>query len=153
MFETRNQKLATILEAMPASVDVPPSALKTLRGSRHQTEIALKSGVSQAHISELETGKKWLTPRVSAKLAPVLGCETEELLATERVSALKRMADGGHLDPDRLVVTIMDLAFVLPDARVSDDLIDSMLAVLNQALVTYEGEEGRTPRDAWRPVT
>jgi transcriptional regulator with XRE-family HTH domain len=94
MFETGNYKLAAILEAVPALVNVPTSALKTLREGRHQTEIALQSGVSQAHISELESGKKSLTPAVAAKLAPVFACEAGELLVAERVCSLKRLVYG-----------------------------------------------------------
>ena len=78
MQKTERQKLAAVLKAVSVSVDVPTSALKALRGSRRQADIALKRRVSQVHISELEVGKKSLTPRVSAKLVPVLGSEAKE---------------------------------------------------------------------------
>jgi transcriptional regulator with XRE-family HTH domain len=143
---TKAQKLVEILETVDDSVDVPTSALKSLRGSRHQLEIARASGVSQGHISEIEAGKKALTPAVAAKLAPTLGCTPDALMTAHRVASLQKMALKGVLDPEPLFRAVQDLAWSLPDSDLSDSLIEVLLGVLKEAMEHYDEHERAVAR-------
>ncbi|MDP9476314.1 MAG: helix-turn-helix domain-containing protein [Actinomycetota bacterium] len=141
MFRSRAERLAEVLEAAP-DAEVPTSAIRDLRGDRPQSEVALKSGVSQAMISELEAGRKQLTPGTAARLAPALGVTPAELELAEQVSTLQRLAIKGTMDPARILDAIQEIAFSLPDDEVSDRLVDALLAVLRQALAAHEENEG-----------
>ncbi len=141
MFRSRAERLAEVLEAAP-DAEVPTSAIRDLRGKRPQSQIALKSGVSQAMISELEAGRKQLTPGTAKKLAPALGVSAAELEIAEQVSTLQRLATKGALDPRQILAAIEEIAFSLPDDEVSDRLVDALLAVMKQALAAHEKNEG-----------
>lgn len=49
-----------------------------------QGELAEKMGMSQAHLSNIEKGKRSLTVEVMAAFASVLGCEMVDLLPPSR---------------------------------------------------------------------
>lgn len=49
-----------------------------------QGELAEKMGMSQAHLSNIEKGKRSLTVEVMAAFAGVLGCEMADLLPPAR---------------------------------------------------------------------
>lgn len=139
--KTKAQRLAEILE-QPYEMGAPPeSAIRDLRGRRGQAEVAMKSGLSQQMISELERGTRHLTPEVAQKLAPALGVTASDLQTAEQASTLQRMALKGQLDPQRLLEAIQELAYSLPDSEVSDNLVDSLLEVLRKALETYDEQE------------
>lgn len=151
MFRTKAQRLAEILEATP-ELEVPVSAIRHMRGDRPQTQISTKTGLSQGYISDLESGKKALTPETAARLAPTLGVTPGELEFAEQVSTLQRLAVKGRLDPTRLLDAIQELAVSLPDGEVSDDLVDALLTVLKKALTTYE-KNGVATKSARREGT
>jgi transcriptional regulator with XRE-family HTH domain len=139
MFSTKAETLLELVnEPACGNVSVPPSALKVLRGTRRQEEVARAAGISQPYISELETGAKPLTPRMAQRLAPVLGCSASELETAERIASLKRMADGGRLDPEPLFRAIKALNDELPEDETGDALIDALLQVLGKALETHK---------------
>lgn len=50
-----------------------------------QGELAQKMGMSQAHLSNIEKGKRSLTVEVLAAFAGVLGCEMADLLPPPRL--------------------------------------------------------------------
>lgn len=142
--KTKAEKLAELLDQPPRLDErVPVSAVKTLREGqgRHQMDVARISGVSQGYISEVESGKKSLSPEMAAKLGPALGVTADQLQVAEQVGTLQRLAVKGKLAPDRLLETILELAHVLPDGQVSDDLVDAFLRVLKKALTTFEQQE------------
>ncbi len=139
-FTTKSQKLAELLEAVELPPGTPESALKTMREQtgKHQLRLANEAGVSQGYLSEVESGKKPLTPAVAEKVAPVLGVTAAELEAAEQMSLLHRMALKGAVDPQRLLDAVTDLSSSLPDGEVSDALVDALLGVLKMALSTYD---------------
>ena len=143
----RADLLAKIIEA-PGGVaegGVPSSAIRSLRGSRSQYDVALKASITQAQLSRLESGDRPLTQKTAKTLAPVLGVSVKELMVSEQISAAQRLAARGKLDPRLLLDTVMEVANTMPDSKVADDLIDAMIAVLKQAMDTYQQTGGATP--------
>jgi transcriptional regulator, XRE family len=63
--------------------------LKQLREAKNmtQTELSVRSGVSQTYISDLEAGKKQPTIPIVKKLAAALGVSVSELLGEEDLSS------------------------------------------------------------------
>lgn len=61
----------------------PGAALRRLRESRglNGKTLAIEAGMSQGHLSELETGKRQLTEALTARLATALGMTPDEFLA------------------------------------------------------------------------
>lgn len=59
----------------------PQSPLRALRRSKNlsQREVAAAAGISQAHLSYVETGHSKLTPWVRRALAGALGADPEAL--------------------------------------------------------------------------
>jgi transcriptional regulator with XRE-family HTH domain len=47
---------------------------------RDQTDVATEVGITQSYLSELERGTRNPSPPVLARLAEVLGCNTEDLM-------------------------------------------------------------------------
>lgn len=143
--KTRAQKLLDLIEDVPddADANLPTSAIRSLRGSRKQVDIATKAKISQAHLSHLEAGQKSLTDEVAARLAPALGVTADQLTLAEQVGTLKRAAMKGGVDPTRLLEAIMELSWSLPDSEVSDQLVEALLAVLKKAMTKYD----KTPPD------
>ncbi len=138
---TKAQRVAEILEEVPDLPGAPDNLLRHLRGQSHQTEIAAKGLISQGYYSELESGKKPLTPAVAERLAPVLGVTASELIVSGQLVSLKAMADRGGLEPQRMLDAIQELSWSLPEGQVSDDLVEALLAVLKRALETYDAHE------------
>ncbi|MDR2135819.1 MAG: helix-turn-helix transcriptional regulator [Treponema sp.] len=60
--------------------------LKRYRGYRKfsQAELAEKLDISIPFLSDIENGKKWVSPRTLAKMADVLGVDAYELLKPEK---------------------------------------------------------------------
>lgn len=68
------------------------SVIKERRGTRSQVQVAQAAGVSQAFLSELENGRKTLTPDTAEKLAPAQ-LLLDEQLATDRNKQNPRRED------------------------------------------------------------
>ncbi len=139
MFRTKTQQLAEMLEGVtpPAEGAFPPSALKSLRGSRPQATVAAKAGITQAALSRLEAGERTLNPEAAKKLGPALGVSPTDLLAADQVARLHHMSIKGQLDPRTLLAAIEELAWTLPAEEVGEDLVDAMLGILKRAIETY----------------
>lgn len=45
-----------------------------------QSEVAARAGIHQAHLSDLELGKRGTTVKTAEKLAEALGCTVEDLM-------------------------------------------------------------------------
>jgi transcriptional regulator with XRE-family HTH domain len=57
------------------------------RSSLSQMSLALKAGLTQNFIADIENGKKWLSPRTLAKLSKALQAEPHEFFAPELTMA------------------------------------------------------------------
>lgn len=128
------RKLRAFLEG------VPMSAVRDLRGKRPQTVIAAKSGFSQALISDIEKGRKKLTPEVAESLGPALGVDPDELLAAERIGELKRAATEGKIDAHQLLDAILELDAAVPEGRYADELIGELVETFEEVVSTYQEE-------------
>lgn len=95
--------------------------------------MASMSQVSQGYISEVESGKKRLSPAAAEKIAPVLGLEPGKLLTGVRTGALKGiLEDGGESGP--LVKEILEV-MMLVEAHMADNKLRRLLtATLLDAL-------------------
>lgn len=124
-----------------SGVEIPENAVRDLRGKRHQSEVAIKSGLSQQMISEIERGTRHLTPEVAQKLAPALGVDSQQLLLAHQIGVLNKAALKGAVDPNRLVEAVMALAETLPDDDISDQLVDALVEVLRKAVENYNAEK------------
>ena len=65
---------------------IPTSPIRARRGRRSQVEIAQMAGISQGFVSDLESGKKRLTPEVARRLAPALGTTADQLVVAEHLA-------------------------------------------------------------------
>jgi transcriptional regulator with XRE-family HTH domain len=127
-------------EALPMPPDEPAweaqpilaSALKESRGDRSQSEVAQAAGISQGFLSELERGRKRLTPGTAGKLAPVLGIMPDQLIVAEHWVKLQRAAREGGADPKSMLAATKTLAEMLPSGRVGDDLVDALVAIVRE---------------------
>ncbi len=140
--KTKAQLLADLLEnALSAAGKVPESSIKSLRGGRPQAEIAAKSGVGQAYLSQLEAGKRDLTPEMAMRLAPSLGVSGTELWTSEQISMLRRASLKGEISPHMLLEAILELAKSTPDSELGDSLMEALMAVLREALEKVDVED------------
>ena len=76
-----------VSDEMPETVTAQIGRIIMLRRAAMgmlQGELAEKMGMSQAHLSNLEKGKRSLTVEVMAAFAGVLGCEMADLLPPSR---------------------------------------------------------------------
>lgn len=146
--KTKAERLADILGTVPDSTEAPGSVVRKLRGGQSQTEVALKSAVSQGHLSLVESGDKPLTADVARKLAPHLGVTPQRLQTMDQVGRLREAALKGSVDPASLLMTIQDLSLDLPDDEVSDRLIDALLAVLKDALEHHDRHQAAVSKAA-----
>ncbi len=124
-------------EALPMTPEVPlrrtelapVSAIRKRRGDRPQIEVARAAGISQAFLSELEGGRKRLTPGTAQKLAPVLGIEPKQLMVAERGVNLERVARMVRVDPQPLLAAAQRLIDMLPPGKTGDDIIDVIAGI------------------------
>ena len=76
-----------VSDEMPETVTAQIGRIIMLRRTAMgmlQGELAKEMGMSQAHLSNIEKGKRSLTVEVMAAFASVLGCEMAELLPPAR---------------------------------------------------------------------
>lgn len=154
--EKKARVLMELLTKKTRTGPPPTSAIKDAREAigMRQVDLALKSGVSQSYISELEQGKTELRPEWAWKLAPVLRMDPAELEAAEGMSSLHRaaiMGDLGLANVQLLQETILDLAAASDDDEISKNLLDAMVQILKAALEKVAEQEGLD--DAGSPVT
>jgi plasmid maintenance system antidote protein VapI len=83
-------------------------------------------------LSELERGRKRLTPDTAQKLAPVLGTMPDQLIGAEHWVKLERAAWKGGADPQSMLAVAKTLAEMLPSGRVGDDLVDALVAIVRE---------------------
>lgn len=138
MDSRRIEALMDLLEGAGDPDSVPTSAVRDLRGRRSQEEIALKAGLGQAYLSQIESGRRSLTKDVALKMAPALDVSADELLMAEEVSALQRQAVTGELDPRRVLDLILELAEQDEDDELAQDALDALLTVAKKSLATYQ---------------
>jgi transcriptional regulator with XRE-family HTH domain len=62
--------------------------IRKIKGLR-QEDLEAATGVTQSHISSLETGRRELTPEVAKQLAPALGIDYVELFISYWVASLE----------------------------------------------------------------
>lgn len=141
--------------------DVPDSFVRYLRAGRPQMKITTKSGVSQAHLSDLETGRRELTWEAAERLAPVLGTQPEHLMSADVLAGLKSMAyeNPGDLDAQVLVEAVKFLDQVLASNDNNEQLLMALIELAESRLGTYRqqrsaavatksaGKEQRSSRD------
>jgi transcriptional regulator with XRE-family HTH domain len=142
-FKTKAQLLAEILEQPNSRTGPPPtSAVRDFRKARGltQEQLARAAGITQVHVSDVERGRRRLTPKVAMKLARPLQTTPEDLQWAEYFSSLQRAAVKGTLDPHVLLETILKLSDALPESDVADNLMDALTDVLKKALQTYDHE-------------
>ncbi|MBA2443510.1 MAG: helix-turn-helix transcriptional regulator [Rubrobacter sp.] len=111
-----------------------------LRGSRSQHQVALKSGVPQGHISNIEAGVRPLSREVALKLAPALGTTADKLETAETLARLYREAAAGRLDPMRVLGVILDLDETMENSDAADAATDALVEVLRESLSSYQQE-------------
>ncbi len=116
-------------ESMRWTKPVPVSAIKESRGDRSQREIARAAGLSQAFVSELESGRKRLTPGTAQKLAPVLGTTPDQLMRAECEVNLERVARMVRVDPQLLLAEAERLAEIVPGREIGDAIIDALVKI------------------------
>ncbi len=80
-------------------------------------------------MSELEGGRKRLTPGTAQKLAPVLGIEPKQLMVAERGVNLERVARMVRVDPQPLLAAAQRLIDMLPPGKTGDDIIDVIAGI------------------------
>ncbi len=120
--------------------------------------IAAKAKLSQAHISDLELGRRELTPAAAEKLGPALGVDPDRLMAADVLAGLKAMTVESPDDLDaRLLVEIVEyLDGLLPANQFSDGLLETLLelaseriaAVREQRVSTKSRRGAESTRDA-----
>jgi transcriptional regulator with XRE-family HTH domain len=139
-FSSREKLIADLIESTGSQGPPPDSAVRKLRGSLTQQQVALKSGVPQGHISNIEAGVRPLTREVALKLAPVLDASADELETAETISVLYREAKTGRLDPMRVLEVILELDENMPDGDAADAATDALVQVLRTSLGSYQQE-------------
>lgn len=111
--------------------DVHESAVKAARQEVgiSQSRLALKTGYSQPHLSDIETGRRPLTSGAARKIATVLGVEARELEAAQVLVNLKSLGDD--LDAEVLLHSIMYLQERLPEnSEHAEELLQTLLDLL-----------------------
>jgi transcriptional regulator with XRE-family HTH domain len=111
-----------------------------LRGDRPQMQVAYKSGMTQAHLSEVENRKREITVDVAQRLGPVLGLKPEELLAADVLAGLKSMANErpGELDAHLLMELIDYLDRVMVGAdEFRDELLTTLIELAEARIEAY----------------
>lgn len=146
----KEKLLADLLEGVGDADAVPVSALKDLRGGISQRQLALKSGLTQGYLSEVEAGKRRLTLKSAEAIAPVLGIKADQLMWADAVGGMQAEAVEGELDPRAVLDMVLELSARSGNDEVADEVLDSLLVVLKKALSTYRSElaERKAARDA-----
>jgi transcriptional regulator with XRE-family HTH domain len=111
---------------------VASSPVKDRRGTLSQVQLAQAAGISQAFLSELETGGKRLTLATAQKLAPALGTTPARLLRDEQVARLKRVARQGNIDPQMLLAEAERLDEILPSGEIGEAVFDALRAIVRE---------------------
>jgi transcriptional regulator with XRE-family HTH domain len=111
---------------------IAASALKVRRGNRSQIEVARAAGISQGFLSELESGRKRLTPGVAQKLAPALGMSANQLVLAEHLANLNRVAQKGNIDLQPLLAEAERLIEILPSGEIGDAIIDAIVRIVRE---------------------
>jgi transcriptional regulator with XRE-family HTH domain len=122
--------------SMRRTVPLSVSAIEERRGNQSQREIARDAGISQSFLSELESGRKRLTPRTARKLAPVLGTTPDGLMLAEHWTKLKRVARKGGADPYAVLAAAKRLIEMLPEKEDDDAIVAALVGI---------AREGRKP--------
>jgi transcriptional regulator with XRE-family HTH domain len=111
---------------------LPTCTLNVMRGNRSQVAIARAAGISQGFLSELESGRKRLTPSVARRLEPVLGMPANQLLLAELFTSLNRAAQKGRIDLQPLLAEAERLAEILPQGEIGDAIIDAIFRIARE---------------------
>lgn len=138
MHKDRADILAALLSSSSETGPPPTSAIRDLRGSKRQEELATEAGISQAHLSDLETGRRELTRDVALKLAMPLGVKASDLELAETLATMQRAALKGEMNPERLLDAILKMADAMPDSNARDEVVDMLVEVLKKSLETYQ---------------
>lgn len=109
---------------------VATGTVKDRRGTRSQVQLAQAAGVSQSFLSELENGRKRLTPATAQKLAPALGTTPAQLLLDEQLATLNRVAQQGNIDPRMLLDEAERLDEILPSGEIGEAVFDALRAIV-----------------------
>ena len=96
--------------------------VKNLRIEREiaQTELARAIGVSQTHLSNIETGKVGLTTDNLVKLAEVLDCSLDEILLGRKVNRQSKlgMAKGLSIPKESTIGDVVQALQLLKNKEV-----------------------------------
>lgn len=150
-FQTRTQKLKQLVAGVDsARGKVPASSLKSIRGAMSQRQLALKSGVAQPLISQIEAGDRSLTSDMAMRLAPALNVTGTELWIAERISQLNQVAQKEQLDVHSVLELVLQLAQAMPDSDVGEQLTEALLGVAKDAIELAE-DQAMTPREGQPP--
>jgi transcriptional regulator with XRE-family HTH domain len=109
---------------------VASSPVKDRRGTLSQVQLAQAAGISQAFLSELETGRKRLTPATAEKLAPPLGTTPAQLLLDEQLATLNRVAQQGNIDPRMLLDEAERFDEILPNGEIGEAILAAVMAIV-----------------------
>lgn len=146
MAEAKLQNVRRLLAKMPVS------AVKAVREQRgmSQSELVARvaelatqmggEGVKQGVLSDLERGRRSLTPDMADQLGPALGIEADKLLAMDVLGDVKltAMKSADDLDPHFLVELIEYLDAVLPENDDADELLTAFMELAQERLAEYQ---------------
>lgn len=95
------------LNALLASV--PDRGLKNLRGGLRQADVAARAGVTQQQLSEVETGRRRITPALAERLGEALETDPGHLLAADALVRLKAATKSAEPDPDAMLQAMLEV--------------------------------------------
>jgi len=119
-------------------------------GYASQRQLALKSGVSPATISRIESGIQKAEPDTLARLAPNLGISHEELMAIAgylNIKEVERTVDPGPKDLEEF---LKESNIQYDGAPLSEEEKESVLGFLKLAIDTIRKKPGKkrlNPKD------
>ncbi len=122
---------------------VPENPVKHFRGERRQAAVALKAGITQQHLSDLERGRRSLTEDVASRLGPVLGVDADGLLGLDRLAALKNALstpEGSGPGPEFLLRLLTFIEERLPEGPLKADLRAVLAGAIREEMERIEAE-------------
>lgn len=121
--------------------DIPDSGLKAARekAGLSQSAVALKSRISQPHVSDIENGHRALTDDAARRIGAALGVAPEHLEAVETMAQLKYLATKSRegLDPRLLMDAALYLEERLPQNTFREELLDVLMTMLEEAIAEW----------------
>ncbi len=123
---------------------VPDNPVRHFRAGRGQAAVALKAGITQQHLSNIERGLRSLTEDVAEKLGPELGVDPAGLMGLDRLAALKASLsgeqEGSRPDVQFLLRLLVYLEDHLPEGQLKSDIRAVLAGAIRSEMEKIEAE-------------